>query len=120
MIAAVGEQYTDILYSVAGQVATITINRPDVLNALTGHTLEELEGALVSAGADRSVGVVVLTGVGERAFCSGGDVHWEANGGLTEMNFRLDEVITTCPKPIIARVNGYAIAAGNHIAYFCD
>jgi 2-ketocyclohexanecarboxyl-CoA hydrolase len=112
--------YQDILYSLADQVATIAINRPATLNAMTGVTIGELEEAITAAGADRAVGVVVLTGVGERAFCSGGDVGWEAGGGLDGLDFRINRMLQDCPKPVIARVNGYAIASGNHMAYYCD
>ena len=113
-------EFKDLLFSVNDQVATIAINRPHVLNALTGDTIKELEQAIVEAGRRRDVGVVVLTGVGDRAFCAGGDVNWEAAGGLKDLDFRINRMLAECPKPTIARVNGYAIAAGNHMAYFCD
>lgn len=112
--------YTDILYGVADNVATIAINRPKRLNAYTADTLVELEGALARADADRAVGVIVLTGVGERAFSAGGDMDWEAEGGLEGYDFHLGARIVDCSKPVIARVSGYAIGGGNHIAYFCD
>ena len=112
--------YTDILYSVADGVATIAINRPKRLNAATGHTTEELEAAIVRAEADKQVGVIVLTGVGERAFSVGGDLEWEGEGGLEAGDFNLNRQIVNCMKPVIARVDGYAIGAGNHWAYFCD
>lgn len=113
-------EYKDIFYEVKDSVARITINRPKVLNALNGHTIKELDHAICAASLDHSVGVVVLTGVGERSFCSGGDVKWEAEGGLVDLNFRLNRLVLLCPKPVIARVNGYAIGSGNHLAYFCD
>lgn len=113
-------EFEDILYSVSGGVATISINRPKTLNALRGKTLEELEWAVLEAGRDRAVGVLVLTGVGDRAFSSGGDVAWEAAGGLAELNYTLGKVVLECLKPTIARVNGYSIAGGNHLAYCCD
>lgn len=113
-------QYEDILYEVKDQVATIAINRPKTLNAIRGKTIEELEHALIRVSEAKGVGVVVLTGVGERAFSSGGDVNWEADGGLDELDFKLNRLILNCLKPTIARVNGYAIASGNHMAYFCD
>lgn len=112
--------YRDILYSTADGVARLTINRPEKLNALTDVTLAEIEDAITAAGEDSEVGVLVITGAGERAFCAGGDVNWEAQGGLAELNFKIDRMLIDCPKPVIARVNGYAIAAGNHIAYYCD
>lgn len=116
----------EILYTVDDKVATITINRPKVLNACTGENFLEIERLLEQAGADRDVGAIVLTGTGERAFCVGGDVNWEKgnNGrsGLQDamLEFQLNRKIVECPKPVIARVNGYAIGAGNHIAYCCD
>lgn len=113
-------EYEDIFYEVKDAVARITINRPKVLNAVNGHTIKELDHAIRVASLDRSVGVLVLTGVGERSFCSGGDVKWEAEGGLVDLNFRLNRLVLHCPKPVIARVNGYAIGSGNHLAYFCD
>ena len=88
--------------------------------------LTALENLLEQAAADRSVGVIVLTGAGERAFCVGGDVNWEkgneGKSGLEDaaQEFQLNRKIVECLKPVIARVNGYAIGGGNHIAYFCD
>lgn len=112
--------FTDILYSVDKGVATIAINRPHKLNAFNGHTLGEIRDAIDRAAADRAVGVIVLTGVGDRSFSAGGDVEWEVNGGLEGHDWHLGRQIVDCPKPIIARVSGYAIGGGNHIAYFCD
>jgi len=112
--------YKDVLYSVDNAVATITINRPRRMNAFTGDTLLELEDALKQAAQDHKVGVVVLTGAGDRAFCAGGDIEWEAGGGLEGLNFNLGRQIIEHPKPIIARVSGFAIGGGNHVAYCCD
>ncbi len=112
--------YQDILYTVKDHIATITINRPKSLNAFTGDTIGEMVDAVKNASADRDVGVLVITGVGERAFCVGGDVKWEADGGLEGLDFPLNQMILECPKPVIARVNGYSIGGGNHLAYFCD
>ena len=113
-------EYQDILYEVADNVATLTINRPKSLNSFTGITLTEMDDAVKRAGADPAVGVLVVTGAGERAFSAGGDVKWEADGGLEELAFNFNKLILNLPKPVIARVNGYAIGGGNHIAYFCD
>lgn len=115
--------YQDLFYDVSGHVARITINRPEVLNAMRRQTIEELIDALHRCALDDSVGVVVLTGAGERSFCSGGDVKWEADGGIEENYDRyLDfhSALRNCLKPVIARVNGYAIGGGHHLAYFCD
>ncbi|MFO1324814.1 MAG: enoyl-CoA hydratase-related protein [Burkholderiales bacterium] len=116
-------EFTDILYETRDHVARITINRPKQLNAFTGDTLKELTLAVETAGADDDVGVIVLTGAGDRAFSAGGDVNWEKEGGLERQilepyNFHV--TLSRCLKPIIARVNGYAIGGGHHIAYFCD
>ena len=114
----------EILYDIKDSVATITINRPRALNAFTGDNLKEMERLLDKAANDRDVGVIVLTGVGERAFCVGGDMNWEkgsgGKSGLADMDFDFDRQLAECPKPVIARVNGYAIGGGHHIAYFCD
>jgi len=117
---ATTKDFTDLLYKVDNSVATIAINRPDRLNAFTGHTIDELSRAVAMAGQDRSVGVIVMTGVGDRAFSAGGDVHWEASGGLEGHDWHLGQEIVDCPKPVIARVSGYAIGGGHHLAYFCD
>jgi dihydroxynaphthoic acid synthetase len=115
--------YADIIYEKRDNVARITINRPKQYNAFTGHTLRELTLAVEDAGADQEIGVVVLTGSGDKAFCAGGDVNWESEGGLERQvlePYLFYVTLSRCPKPVIARVNGYAIGAGNHIAYFCD
>lgn len=112
--------YADILYEVTANVATIAINRPKTLNAFTGHTIGELTDALKRAESDHDVGVVVLTGVGSKAFSSGGDAAWEADGGVQDFAWTLGRQVVELRKPVIARVNGYAIAGGNHLAYFCD
>src|SRR6202043_1322559 len=98
---------------------------PQVMNAYTDRTLEELTRAFASAGSDREVGVIVLTGVGDRAFCAGGDINWEAAGGLDNHAAAravagLYETMRDTLKPCIARINGYAIGGGHHLQYFCD
>ncbi len=114
----------EILYDVKDYVATITINRPKVLNAFTGDNVKEMQELMDKAANDKNVGVIVLTGTGDRAFCVGGDINWEKGSadksGLEDLNFTLNRQIVECPKPIIARVSGYCIGGGHHIAYFCD
>lgn len=112
--------FHDIVYQKVDGVARITINRPETYNAFTDMTLREMNAALEDAKTDRSVGVVVITGSGRNAFCSGGDVFWEAQGGLERIPFNINDRIGQCLKPVITRVNGYAIGAGNHMAYHCD
>jgi len=116
--------FSDILYSVVGGVATITINRPQKMNSVTAETMRELEVAFDEAGNDPEVGVVVFTGVGDKAFCAGADVSWQKEGRMGRSGPVAFSppylMISRCPKPVIARVNGYAIGGGHHFAYFCD
>jgi 2-ketocyclohexanecarboxyl-CoA hydrolase len=117
--------YTDILYSAQAGVANITINRPEKYNAFRAQTCEELIDALHRAGWDKSIGVIVLTGAGDKAFCTGGDqsVHEGGYGGRGMIGLPLEELqglIRDVPKPVIARVNGYAIGGGNVLVTCCD
>ena len=112
--------FQDILYEVGEDAARITINRPKVLNAFTPRTLEEIQTALEDAAADEKAAAIILTGTGERAFCAGGDMHWEATADFQKHEYELHRHLALCPKPVIARVNGYAIGGGNHLAYYCD
>jgi dihydroxynaphthoic acid synthetase len=83
-----------------------------------------MKQAVEDANADESVGVIVLTGAGDRAFCAGGDVKWLAQvqqeGSWGRPDFDPHAGIEDCLKPVIARVNGHAVGGGNHLAYFCD
>lgn len=129
-MAEAASEYTDILYDVDKAVATITINRPKALNAFTPHTIREMTRAMRVAGRDRSVGVIVIRGAGERAFSAGGDVSIEDEAtftGLEDAANAFDNIMKElyrefrdCLKPIIARVDGYAIGGGHHMAYLCD
>lgn len=114
--------FKNILYDEKNGKATIAINRPDKLNAYDEATIRELIDAVKHAEMNRDVGVIVLTGVGEKAFCAGGDLNWGKGDGVIENfgQFKLNEAVMLCEKPTIARVNGYAIGSGNHIAYYCD
>ena len=118
--------YEDILYEVDAGVATITMNRPRVYNAFRAQTCDELITAFHQAGYDRSVGAIVLTGAGDKAFCTGGDQtdhDGTYRGGRGVIGMPIDEVqsvIRDVPKPVVARVRGYAIGGGNVLATLCD
>ncbi len=118
-------QYQDILYDVRGGVATISINRPEKYNAFRGQTYEELIHALNTAGWDRAIGVIVLTGAGDKAFCTGGDqtTHEGQYDGRGTIGLPLEDlhsIIRDVPKPVIAKVRGYAIGGGNVLCTVCD
>ena len=117
--------YEDIIYQAENGVATITINRPQKFNAFRGKTCEELIGAFHRAGWDRDIGVIVLTGAGEKAFCTGGDqsAHEGSYDGRGMIGLPIEDlqrVIRDVPKPVIAKVRGYAIGGGNVLALICD
>ena len=119
--------FTDVLYTAEGTVAVITINRPERMNAMTAHTVDELIAAFNRAWADPSIAAVVLTGAGDRAFCTGGDTKQRAETGDYGPSatgiFQIDNlhrVIRDIPKPVIAAVNGYAIGGGHVLHVLCD
>ena len=117
--------YEDILYAERNGAAWITINRPDKYNAFRGRTCEELIHALNRAGWDKAIGVIVLTGAGDKAFCTGGDqsIHEGGYGARGTVGLPVEELQSTIrdvPKPVIARVQGYAIGGGNVLATLCD
>jgi 2-ketocyclohexanecarboxyl-CoA hydrolase len=119
------ENYRDILFDLRDAVAHITINRPEKYNAFTPQTCEELIDAFRRAGWDKSVAVIVLTGAGDRAFCTGADqsAHKGSYGGRGTIGLPIDELqslIRDVPKPVIARVQGFAIGGGNVLATLCD
>jgi len=118
-------QYEDIEFSITDGAARIAINRPKVMNAFRGRTCEDLIHAFNAAGWDKAVGVIVLTGTGDRAFCTGGDqsAHdgkYDGRGMIGLPVEELQSVIREVPKPVIARVQGYAIGGGNVLATLCD
>jgi 2-ketocyclohexanecarboxyl-CoA hydrolase len=118
-------QYDDILYQDENGVATITINRPEVYNAFRAHTVEEMIHAFNRAIWHSSAGVIVLTGAGDKAFCTGGDQsshegHYDGRGTIGIPLEEFQSMIRDSPKPVIARVQGYAIGGGNVLALLCD
>jgi len=121
------DSLTDTTFEVTGGVAWITINRPNAYNAFTAHTIDELVCCVKAAWADPAVGVVALTGAGDRAFCAGGDVKVAAEIGSYGVGetglFELDDlhrVLRAIPKPVIAAVNGVAAGGGHVLHVLCD
>ncbi len=119
--------FRDILYEKTSQIAKITINRPRVRNAFRPSTVKEMSEALSDARYDESIGVILLTGKGDQAFCSGGDqkIRGEAgykdDKGVNHLNvLDFQRQIRTCPKPVIAMVAGYAIGGGQILQMMCD
>jgi naphthoate synthase len=119
-------EYRDIIREVREGVVWITIDRPEVLNAVRERTLDELIHAIAEANAEPEVGVVVMTGAGDRSFCSGGDFksmmrlnRW--NGHLwNNRMIGLAHTIRQLGKPVIAMVNGWCMGGGNEIQLMCD
>lgn len=117
--------YEDVLYEQKGGVVTITINRPEKMNALRSRSYGEITEALLRAGWDRSVGCIILTGAGGRAFCVGGDTGEKKSerrgyGAVGVPTEALQSSVRDIPKPVIAKVRGYAIGGGNVLATVCD
>lgn len=119
--------YTDIKYHKAEGIAKVTINRPEVRNAFRPLTVQEMMHAFADAREDAEIGVIILTGEGEKAFCSGGDQRVRKEAGyagddnvqrLNVLDFQRQ--IRTCPKPVIAMVAGYAIGGGHVLHMICD
>ncbi len=119
--------YTDIKYEKSEGIAKITINRPEVRNAFRPHTVQEMSHALNDARDDQTIGVIILTGEGKDAFCSGGDQRIRGDAGYVDQEgiHRLNVLdfqkqMRGCPKPIIAMVAGYAIGGGHVLHVVCD
>lgn len=121
--------FAEILYEKKDGIARITINRPEKYNACTSLTVFELTRALTDAWVDREVGVIVFTGAGDKAFCTGGDQSIRDAGGYAgtvaalplEVGWQqVTWLIRNVPKPVIARVNGFAIGGGHVYHVACD
>ncbi len=122
-----GKKYEDITYKKADGIARIAINRPKRRNAFRPRTVMELIDAFARVREDREVGVVVLTGEGDLAFCSGGDQGVRGNqgyvggDGVPRLNvLDLQRMIRSLPKPVVAMVAGYAIGGGHVLHLICD
>src|SRR5215217_126566 len=123
-----GGDYEDIRYELAGGIARITIDRPELRNAFRPETLIEISEALDRAREDTDVGVIVLTGQGPLAFCSGGDQQVRSDsgyvaGGATVGRFHVTDLqvqMRRTPKPIVAMVAGYAVGGGHVLHVVCD
>src|SRR5699024_9836329 len=121
------KEYQEIIYEKYNGVAKVTMNRPRVHNAFTPLTVNEMIDAFADARDDSSIGVIVLTGAGDKAFCSGGDQGVRGHGGyvgsdqVPRLNvLDLQRLMRTIPKPVIAMVNGYAIGGGHVLHVCCD
>ncbi len=119
--------YSDILYDTAQGIAKITINRPERRNAFRPETIKQLIDAFHHAHHDNSIGVIILTGAGNDAFCSGGDQKVRGDegyideGGTPHLNvLDLQMQIRRCPKPVVAMIAGYAIGGGHVLHLVCD
>ena len=121
------EELSDVRYEVAAGLAWIAIDRPERMNAFRARTIDELIACFKRGWADPEVGVICLTGTGDRAFCTGGDQKQRAEtgdygpsgSGLFEVEY-LHRLIREVPKPVIAAVNGYAIGGGHVLHVLCD
>lgn len=121
-------EFTDIVYEKCSDgIAKITINRPQVHNAFRPQTVMEMSRALNDARNDADVGVIILTGMGENAFCSGGDQKVRGTGGYVgddgtpRLNvLDLQREIRTCPKPVVAMVAGWCVGGGHVLHMMCD
>ena len=121
------KKYEDILFEYYQGIAKITINRPQVYNAFRPQTNFEMLDAMAYCRECNDIGVIILTGIGDKAFCSGGDQKVKGVGGYIDENgvprlnvLDLHKAIRSIPKPVIAMVNGYAIGGGHVLHVVCD
>ena len=120
-------EYQDILFDFNEGIGKITINRPEVYNAFRPETSKEIYEALEICRESPDINVVVLTGAGDKAFCSGGDINYKGEGGyvgsdgVPRLNILdVHRLIRHIPKPVIAMVNGFAIGGGHVLHVICD
>ena len=122
-------EFEDIIFEKSEEgIAKITINRPEIRNAFRPLTVREMQQALEDAREDSGIGVIILTGAGEKAFCSGGDQRIRGDAGYQDSgtgHLRLNVLdfqrqIRSCPKPVVAMVAGYAIGGGHVLHVMCD
>jgi dihydroxynaphthoic acid synthetase len=124
--AAENKKYKDIIYDKREGAAWITINRPETYNSLVANTIGELGDAMLDAAEDPAIGVIVITGAGEKSFSSGGNMKAlnERTSAQSRNHLRrmalLAVTIRSCGKPVIAAVNGYAVGAGHELHLMCD
>ena len=121
------KEYTEILFERSQKIAKITINRPHVHNAFTPTTVCEMIDAFTICRDDPTIGVIILTGAGDKAFCSGGDQKVRGHGGyvgtdgIPRLNvLDLQRLIRLIPKPVLAMVKGWSIGGGNVLQLVCD
>ncbi len=122
-------EFKEIIYEKREGIAEVFINRPERYNAFTALTIQEMVFAFQDAWADKTIGVVVLSGSGDKAFCTGGDMQVKDEFGgekegiildMLESHSLLIHLIRGIPKPVIAMVNGYAIGGGHVLQVICD
>lgn len=121
------KEFTDIIFEKMDGIAKITINRPRVYNAFRPLTNKEILEALKISREREDIRVIILTGAGDKAFCSGGDQNAKGHGGYIDEDgtprlnvLEIHNAIRSIPKPVIAMVNGYAIGGGNVLQVICD
>ena len=121
------KDYSEIIFERTGKIAKITMNRPEKLNAFTPVTVQEMIDAFTICRDDSSIGVIILTGAGDKAFSSGGDQSVRGNGGyvgpdkIARLNvLDLQHLIRIIPKPVIAMVKGWSVGGGNILQLVCD
>ncbi|MEZ5197586.1 MAG: 1,4-dihydroxy-2-naphthoyl-CoA synthase [Bacteroidales bacterium] len=121
------KKYEDILFEFWGGIAKISINRPKVYNAFRPTTVFEIGDALKLCRENQDIYTIILTGVGDKAFCSGGDQNYKSKGGYMDKDgiprlnvLEVQKQIRSMPKPVIAMVNGYAIGGGHVLHVMCD